>query len=240
MEAAVKQAGVQFGLGFQRNFSNAIWKAKEYIEEGRLGRPIVAHSDSVAQIRPKRVMHDANGNMGPVMDLGCHFFIMWQTIFQSLPKTVYARGQVLAKDREELSGIERLAIDTAEIIIEYESGDVGVFTVTWGLPPQCKLKAQVDRMYGPKGAIEGGLSMNNRKIKLYEGAEMVEVDIEAFPSLHAKQFEVFVDALDAGLPAPVSFQQGRDVLALTLAIFRSIETQAVVDYRSFYEEMARS
>jgi myo-inositol 2-dehydrogenase/D-chiro-inositol 1-dehydrogenase len=238
MEEAVRKAGVQFGLGFQRNYSNAIWEAKKYLENGTLGRPVVAHSDSIAMIRPKRVMHDANGNMGPIMDLGCHYFIMWQTLFGSLPKTVYASGHVLAKDREELAHIQKLAVDTGVITINYESGDTAVFTVTWGMPPQFKLKANTDRIYGPKGGIQGGLNNNGKKFSLFVEDQVSEVEVEGFPSLHAREFEVFVEALEAGKPAPVSFQQGREVLALTLAIFKSIETGQVIDFKSFYDQLA--
>jgi predicted dehydrogenase len=61
-----------------------------------------------------------------------------------------------------------------------------------------------------------------------------EVNVEGYQSLHAKEFEEFTAALDAGKPAPVSYAQGRDVLALTLAIFESIDTGKVVDFKSFY------
>jgi predicted dehydrogenase len=239
MEAATTKAGVQFGLGFQRNFSRAIWKAKEYIEAGTIGRPVFCYNDSIAEIRPKRVMHDDNGNRGPIMDLGCHYFIMWLTLFGSLPKSVYAQGRVLATDREELAHIKKLAIDTANITVEFESGDVGVFSVSWGMPPKFKMKAYTDRIYGPKGGIEGGLNNNAKKFNLYiEDQAAEEVNLEGYPSLHAKEFEEFVAALDAGKPAPVSYAQGRDVLALTLAIFESIDTGKVVDFKSFYQKLS--
>ncbi|MDB5084581.1 MAG: hypothetical protein JWN30_1467, partial [Bacilli bacterium] len=140
MEEAVKKAGVQFGIGFQRNLSKGITAAKDLVQGGKLGRPVIFHCDGVAQIRPKRIMHDAKGNMGPLMDLGCHYYVMWQTVFGSLPKTVHAYGKVLAKDRPELAQIAELAIDSAVVTIEYESGDIGIFTVTWGMPPQFKMK----------------------------------------------------------------------------------------------------
>ncbi|CAG7616045.1 Gfo/Idh/MocA family protein [Paenibacillus allorhizosphaerae] len=237
MEEAVNKASVQFGLGFQRNLSRSIGVVKDWIEEGKLGRPVVCQCDSVAQIRPKRIMHDANGNAGPLMDLGCHYYVMWQTIFQSLPKTVYAHGNVMAKDRKELSHIEKLAIDTAAVTIEYESGDTGIFTVTWGMAPNFKMKSYQDRIYGPNGGIEGGLNNNPKKIMLYEEDQVTEVPLESYASLHKAQFDLFVDALNNGKPAPVSFQAGREVLATTLAIFKSIETGEVIDFASFYKQL---
>ncbi|TNJ66992.1 Gfo/Idh/MocA family oxidoreductase [Paenibacillus hemerocallicola] len=235
MEEAVRKAGVQFGLGLQRNLSVGVQTARQYVQEGRLGRPVIFHNDSLAQIRPKRVMHDADGNGGPLMDLGCHYYIMWQTVFASRPKTVYARGQLLAKDREELAHIAKLAYDTAQVTIEYETGDVGIFTVSWGLPPGVKLKAHVDRLYGPKGGLEGGFNNNAAKLTFYDGDQVSELHLESYASLHNEQFRLFVDALNEGKPAPVGFEAGKDVLALTLAIFRSIETGEVIDFGSTIE-----
>jgi predicted dehydrogenase len=239
MEAAVAKAGVQFGLGFQRNLSRGVHTVKEAVQEGRLGRPVVFQCDSVAQIRPKRVMHDADGNAGPIMDLGCHYFVMFQTVFGSLPKTVYARGQIMAKDREELAHIPRLAIDTAQITVEYESGDIGEFSVSWGMPPDFKMKARTDRIYGPLGGMEGGFNGNPKSLKLYEGNQTEELKLEGYESLHREQFDLFINALNEGNPAPVSFEAGKDVLAVTLAIFKSIETGQVVDYASWCREIGR-
>lgn len=237
MEEAVNKAGVQFGIGFQRNLSRSIWTVRDWIEEGRLGRPVISQCDSVAQIRPKRIMHDANGNAGPLMDLGCHYFIMWQTMFQSLPKTIYARGEIMARDRQELAHIEKLAVDSAVVTIEYESGDIGIFTVTWGMAPNFKMKAYQDRLFGPKGGVEGNLNGNPGKVTLYEEDQVSEVPLEKYKSLHQEQFDRFVDALNTGKAAPTSFKEARDVLATTLAIFKSIETGEVIDFASFYKQL---
>ncbi|TDF98118.1 Gfo/Idh/MocA family protein [Paenibacillus piri] len=236
MEASVRKAGVRFGLGLQRNLSQGVLKAKELVETGKLGRPVFFECDAVAEIRPKRIMHDANGNMGPLMDLGCHYYIMWQTVFQSRPKSVYARGNILAKDRPELAHIEELAIDSAVVTVEYESGDVGVFTVSWGMPPRFKLGSREDRILGPKGGAAGGFNSNPSKLSLYIGDEIEELPLYVYPSLHKEQFDLFVQALEGQGEPAASFQAGKEVLVLTQAIFKSIETGEAVDYPSFSRE----
>ncbi|ANE45914.1 hypothetical protein SY83_05985 [Paenibacillus swuensis] len=238
MEKAVTEAGVQFGLGLQRNLSQGVLAARALVQSGRLGRPVLFACDSIAEIRPKRIMHDANGNMGPLMDLGCHYYMMWQTVFNSSPKTVYAQGRVLARERRELSHIEELAIDSAVVTVEYESGDIGTFTVSWGMPPQTKLRGHQDRILGPRGGAEGGFNANPSKITVYEEDGVEEVPLHVYPSLHQEQFQLFVQSIEQQGAASAGFQAGRDVLTLTLAIFKSIETGEAIDFERFSRELS--
>src|SRR5690606_39594200 len=83
-------------------------------------RPLVFSSDLMQEVRPKIAMHDNNGNKGPIMDACCHYFFMWQTVFQSKPKRVYARGGIIAKDRPEIAHFQELAIDTGLITVRSE------------------------------------------------------------------------------------------------------------------------
>src|SRR5690606_41278907 len=93
-------------------------------------RPLVFSSDLMQEVRPKIAMHDNNGNKGPIMDACCHYFFMWQTVFQSKPKRVYARGGIIAKDRPEIAHLQELAIDTGLITEELYSGDIGSMKVS--------------------------------------------------------------------------------------------------------------
>lgn len=230
MQKAVEAAGVQFGVGFQRNFSKGVEKVKQWIDEGKFGRPMVMYSDLLQEVRPKVAMHDRNGNQGPVMDACCHTFMMWQTFFQSKPKKVYATGGILAQGRPEIAHFEQLAIDTAVINVEYESGDIGAITVSWGLAKKFKMGGRPDRIFGPKGGAEG--SFNNfgipaLKIELFEGENRETVEVPQ-PDLFKAEFEAFVDAILSGKPAPVSFKQGREMLRLSHAVLESIETGKIV------------
>ncbi|GGD61610.1 Gfo/Idh/MocA family protein [Paenibacillus nasutitermitis] len=230
MEEAVRKAGVQFGIGFQRNLSNSLKQVKQWADEGKFGTPMVINSTNMMEVRPKRIMHDANGNNGPIMDTGCHYFLMWQTIFGSKPKSIYARGGILAKDRAELSHIQSLAIDTGIITVEYESGDIAEMTVSWGLPAGFKMGGRTDRIFGPKGGAEGSFNNVTDRLMLYEGGEKEEVPVDRNQNLHQDQFALFAEAIEKGEPAPVSFQAGKEMLAVTLAILESIETEKVVSY----------
>ncbi|GAA3401491.1 Gfo/Idh/MocA family protein [Paenibacillus hodogayensis] len=230
MQQAVERAGVQFGIGFQRNYAKGVGLVEQWASEGRFGRPLVFSSDLMQEVRPKVAMHDANGNQGPVMDACCHYFLMWQTVFRSKPKKVFASGGILAKGRPEIAHFEQLAIDTAVITVEYESGDIGTMNVSWGLPKKSQIRGRKDRIYGPKGGAEGAFNSFGRaavQFELYEGDKTETVTVEQ-PELFQQEFEAFVEAIREGKPAPVGFRQGLDMLRLSHAVLESVRTGTIV------------
>ncbi|RKN86126.1 Gfo/Idh/MocA family protein [Paenibacillus ginsengarvi] len=230
MQRAVELAGVRFGIGFQRNFSEGVGLVRQWADEGRFGSPLVFSSDLMQEVRPKIAMHDARGNQGPVVDACCHYFLMWQTVFGSKPKKVYASGRILGKDRPEIAHFEELAVDTAVITVEYESGDIGTMNVSWGLAKKSPIRGRPDRIYGPKGGAEGPFNSFGRStvsFELYEGSSTATVTVEQ-PDLFSKQFTIFAEAVREGKPAPVGFRQGLDMLRLSHAVLESAKTGNIV------------
>lgn len=224
MEAAVNRAGIHFGLGFQRNLAEGVGLLTRWAREGRFGHPLVFTSDLLQEVRPKRVMHDRLGNNGPIMDAGCHYYLLWQTVFQSNPRSVYAQGRILARDRPEIAHFKELAIDTGVITIEYASGDVGAMTTSWGLAAQCKMHGRPDRLFGPLGGAEGD---TNAWLDLYQGEQVERIQITT-QDLHQQELALFARAITDGMPPRYGLRAGKEMLAVTLAIFQSIETGAVV------------
>jgi predicted dehydrogenase len=220
MEAAVRKAGVQFGLGLQRNLAEGVGLLRRWAAEGIFGRPMLFNSDLLQEVRPKRIMHDREGNNGPLTDAGCHYYMLWQTVFRSKPRTAYASGRILATERAEVRHISQLAIDTAVVTLEYESGDMASLTVSWGLPADFQLHGRPDRIIGPKGGAEGKV---NRSLTLYEAGRVEEVEIEQ-RDLWQVEMELFANAVKDGAPFPNGFREGRQMLAVTHAVLRSIDT----------------
>lgn len=219
MEAAVTRAGVQFGLGMQRNLAGGVGLLREWAAEGRFGRPMIFTSDLLQEVRPKRVMHDRLGNGGPLMDAGCHYYLLWQTVFRSKPKNVYAQGRILAAGRPEVAHFDQLAIDSAVVTVEYESGDIGTMIVSWGLAERFAMPTRPDRVFGPRGGAEGNVQ---RQLIVYDGDRVETVEIET-NDLHAAEFAIFADAIANGTAPVYGFETGKQMLALTRAIFRSID-----------------
>jgi predicted dehydrogenase len=224
MEAAVKRAGVLFGLGMQRNLAGGVGLLRQWAAEGRFGRPMIFNSDLLQEVRPKRVMHDRQGNGGPLMDAGCHYYLLWQTVFRSKPKNIYAQGRILATGRPEVAHFDQLAIDSAVVTVEYASGDLATMTVSWGLAEHFGMPTRPDRILGPKGGAEGNVQ---RLLTVYDGDQVETVEIEP-TDLHAAEFAIFADAIANGGAPAYGFATGKEMLAFTNAIFRSIDSGRAV------------
>jgi predicted dehydrogenase len=220
MESAIRGAGVRFGIGFQRNLAEGVGLLRDWAAEGRFGRPMIFSSDLLQEVRPKRAMHDRNGNNGPLTDAGCHYYLLWQTVFRSRPKMVYAQGRIIAGGRPEVGHLTQLTVDTAVVVIEYESGDVGTFTVSWGLAAGSRLRGRPDRIIGPRGGAEGD---TNSCLTRFEEDRTEQVAIER-EDLHQVELKLFADWIQGGSPFPYGLAEGRQVLAITQAIFDSIDS----------------
>lgn len=220
MEAAVGRAGVHFGIGFQRNLAEGVGILRQLASEGAFGRPMVFSSDLLMEVRPKRAMHDRSGNNGPLTDSGCHYYLLWQTVFRSRPSRVYAQGRILGASRPEIAHLPQLTVDTAVVVVEFESGDLGAFTVSWGLAAGCQLRGRPDRIVGPAGGAEFEV---NRCLTIYRGDAVEEIAIEP-KDLWKVEVELFAQAVGGGPPFPYGFREGRQMIAVTQAIFESIDS----------------
>ena len=132
MQRAAARSGRQLRIGFMRRFDPAYRPLMDFTE--RAGKPLLAQAAITAGVRPKRLMHDAMANGGPIIDMCCHVFDLWGRMLGGEPVAVSARGYTFSDDKPELAGIAQRALDSALITLEYEGGSVGQIQVSWGLP----------------------------------------------------------------------------------------------------------
>ena len=220
MIAAARENDIVLSYSFQGQFREATHRVRELIASDEIGRPIMARSISGAEIRPKTAMHDRlRGNGGPIVDSFCHTVTAWRCWFQSEPVRVRASGMTLAKRAEELASIEALAIDTATVIVDFASGDVGMHSTSWGLPKGVRTGGVSD-LIGPKGVMTPGRD-SIRVVK--EGGEETVIDglaRDEDPS-QVRHFAACV----RGEAEPVNTgEDARIALNVSLAALESIET----------------
>jgi len=224
MIRACEKNGVFLEIGFQKRYMENYIKLKSLLEEGTIGDPIVYVRSAAVEIRPKRAMHDLKrGNGGPIIDECCHFFDIWRVLFSSEPIWVMARGFTFAKGRPELAHITELAPDTASLNVEYASGDLGIITISWGLPPGIRLPGS-EYILGPKGAII--LSHKQLIIKKEGGKEESII----FNSTNAKveQIRYFARVVLGEAEPKVSGEDGKVALQVSLAALESMRIKRPV------------
>jgi len=221
MEEAALKNGKLLSIGFMLRYSAAFARLKEWIKEGRIGRPILAISENFMDIRPKVVMHAKNINGGPILDYWCHDFDLWRWLFESDPYQVAGYGMTFAGNKPEVAGLEELAIDTAGVVINYYSGDIAQFSTSWGLPRSLAAYGfSSDKFVGPDGLIFGDI---RKELTLVQADGTTESISNAGINWWQDEILAFVRAIREG-SSYIGADDGIAALKLSLATLQAIES----------------
>ena len=230
MIEAAEQNDVSLCVGFMRRYTPTTKDVIEAVQDGTMRRPALYRVEMGNRIRPKILMHDQHGNGGPLIDMCCHYIDIARVYFASDPAKVFARGMVLAKGRQELEAIKDLAIDTASVVVTYESGDILTMNVCWGLPPNHGGAAN-EVILAPGGSIEG-LGFAPTELCIHTDTKKQTITWEKDQAVQ-RSFDLLVDdfvrCIRSGRPASVTGADGVKALEVSLAALESIETGRVVD-----------
>ncbi|MCJ7701168.1 MAG: Gfo/Idh/MocA family oxidoreductase [Anaerolineales bacterium] len=224
MIAAAKANNVKLGLGFMRRHSAVVRDLKDLLAAGKFGRPVLYNASDVRELRPKREMHDARVNGGPVIDMAVHLIDLWTTIFDSRPVSVSAQGLKIAQDRPEIDHIKAVAVDTATVLVKYISGDIGTFTVTWGLPPKVTPPSHNDLFFGPKGLGAAYYAGNKQELRLMRENGAWETVAISHEDMYQNQAASFAKWITDDEPFPATGEEGKSALRVALAALESIQS----------------
>jgi UDP-N-acetylglucosamine 3-dehydrogenase len=222
MVATARRNGVKLGVGFMRRHSPVLPVLRDWVAAGHLGRPLIYHASDMREIRPKREMHDAHANGGPVIDMGVHLFDLWSNIFDSEPVEVFAQGLKLARARRELAHIADIAYDTASILVRYASGDLGTFVVSWGLPPAVNPTPVPDRILGAKGMAQVFFSMAHQQVDVMGEGGTWETVTTSHEDMYQVQIARFAKWVLEDHPFPATGTEGMAALRVAQGALASM------------------
>jgi predicted dehydrogenase len=224
MLAAARQSGVKFSVGLMRYHSPVMAELKQWLGNGRQNHPAIYWASDIREIRPKREMHDQHANGGPVIDMGVHLFATWLELFGSPAREVYAQGFTLAGERPELAHIPDKAVDSASVSVRFESGDVGNFLVTWGMPPGVVPPNMPEVILTANGVLNLTFSGNHQQASFqHEGGEWETIAV-CEENMYQREINDFAAAILQDRPPLVSGEQGRAALQVALAALESIRS----------------
>ena len=224
MIRAAREAGVKLGLNFQLRFHEGVGVLRERFRSGALARPVFYTSHAGSEVRPKPAMHDDTLNRGPFVDVMCHTVDLWRVLFQSDPVRVYARAAIFGAGKPKVAGVKQLALDTGVVVVEFASGDVGTFHISWGLPEGTPgLSGQF--IYAPNGhvTLEGWAKLT---FTLNGGEPEVIEDITGDCGL--ENVRHFAAAVTDGAPIQTTGEDGLMALKVSLAALESSRTGRAV------------
>ncbi len=222
MIAASRKSGKKLSVVFNRRF-NAVFEESARRLPG-LGAPLIYNTQEIRSIRPKLAMHSRSGNGGPVIDCCVHDFDKLLRLFGKA-KSVYASGHIFGGDKAFLSGIRDLAIDTAQINVEFANGNRAYLLYAWGFPPGPGYWQHREFM-GPRGILRL-LGEFGREIHHYREDGLLETVAGLPENGHEVVVRKFVEAVREGREAPVSPEEAVEALRISLAALASIESGEV-------------
>lgn len=226
--AAARRYGVQVAAIFNRRFIPALQATRRAVEEGRLGRLLVA--DMYYKSYRSQEYYDESGWRGTwaqeggaaLINQGIHGIDLLRWIAGPVAR-VFAYCDHLRRRIE--------ADDTTVGVMRYENGAVGVVQAMTSIQP-----ALPDRLeyHGADGTIQ----LSGYRIARWEvpGAEdwpgQVEEEEQRLAALgqgltragHFVQIADMVGAVREGRPPVVTGEEGRRSLEIVLALYRSAQT----------------
>jgi predicted dehydrogenase len=115
-------------------------------------------------------------------------------------------------------------VDTAAILVDFASGDIGLISISWGLPPGTPWVSGDNDILGHKGRIiRGG---DNLQI-LREGSKVEKIE-GLKTDMHKELMTDFVDAIQRDRQPRIVGEDGRIGLRMSLAALESIKTKQPV------------
>jgi len=190
MVESAKASGRIFGVAYYRRCYPKVQRAKQLIEAGAIGTPVVAELTN-------HMWFDGSGNRswlvdpakaggGPLFDIASHRIDVLNFLF----------GQPLRVDAQLSNVVHQYRVeDNATVMIEYASGVRGVVDVRW----HSKVARDECRIRGTGGEIE--MSPLNGPELIYPGGHE---HLPPHSNLHYPLIENFVDAVEGKAPLVAS------------------------------------
>jgi 1,5-anhydro-D-fructose reductase (1,5-anhydro-D-mannitol-forming) len=190
MVEMAEQSGCTFGVAYYRRMYPKVRRAKQLLDAGVIGQPVVAELTSHGwfdenETHRSWLLDPAQAGGGPLFDIASHRIDVLNFLF----------GQPIRATGHLSNAVHHYAVeDNATVMIDYDGGVRGIVDVRW----HSKLKRDECRIRGTEGEME--LSPLNGPELIYSaGCE----NLPAHANLHFPLIENFVDAV-LGKTSPVA------------------------------------
>jgi myo-inositol 2-dehydrogenase / D-chiro-inositol 1-dehydrogenase len=216
--AAVKAAGVQLQVGFNRRFDTNFLRVRDAVASGEIGKPSLMHIISRDPAPPSMAFIRTSG--GIFRDMMIHDFDMARYLMGEEVEEIYATGGVLVepgfKDANDL--------DTALAVLHFMSGAIG--TIDNSRKAVFGYDQRVE-VLGSKGKIASENRYANEVMISGEKAVYSDLPLNFFmqryPESFALELKHFVQAVLEGKPVPVTGTDARISVVMALAARKSYD-----------------
>jgi myo-inositol 2-dehydrogenase / D-chiro-inositol 1-dehydrogenase len=214
--AAVKRAGVQLQVGFNRRFDPSFARVRTAVESGEIGTPYLLHIVSRDPEPPPISYVKVSG--GIFLDMTIHDFDMARFLMGSEVEEVFTAAGVRV---DPLIG-EAGDLDTAVVLLRFKNGAIGTIDncrkAVYGYDQRVEI-------LGSDGAVSTGNCYPNQAVVSTATAIRKDLPLHFFIDRYAESFsnelQAFVKAVLEGSATPVSGSDGRIPVVMGLAARKS-------------------
>lgn len=214
--AAAQAARVKIQVGFMRRFDSAYLAAREAIEAGAIGRPVMFKSVNRDPTRTSLEFARRESSGGLIMDLGAHDFDTARWLMGSEVVRVQSEGSTLAYP--ELSEVGD--IDNAVVNLLFADGAVGNVDLSRNAVYGYDRRTEV---LGTEGAvvIRG---LGGAGVKVLTAQKPVQHEREGpFREGYIEELRHFVDCVAHDLPPRATSADARQATGIAVAATRSLD-----------------
>jgi scyllo-inositol 2-dehydrogenase (NAD+) len=212
MDRAVQRSGVFFQMGFMRRFDKGYVAAKNKIDAGAIGTPVVFKSSSRDPFRPSLEYLDPAHSGGLLVDCGIHDLDLARWFMGEID-SVYCIGGTLAYP--EMKEIDD--IDNAITSLQFASGALGVVDQSRNGVYGYDIRTEI---LGTKGTLKiGYLRETPILLMTKEGIthDTVPYFHERFEQAYINQLQDFVNNVLQNKPPAVTCEDGVAALRVSAA-----------------------
>jgi myo-inositol 2-dehydrogenase/D-chiro-inositol 1-dehydrogenase len=209
--AAVKSAGVQLQVGFNRRFDPNFARVRRAVVSGEIGAPRLMHIVSRDPAPPPLAYIRVSGGM--FMDMTIHDFDMARFLIGDEVEEIYAAGGVTIDPEIGKAG----DLDTALVVLRFRNGVIGTIDNS----------RQAAYGYDQRVEILGSLGVISTAKSVRKDLPL-NFFMERYTESFAAELRSFVAAVRESRPTEVTGVDGRIPVVMALAARKSYDEHRIV------------
>ncbi len=212
VQEAIARSGVFFQMGFMRRFDKGYAAAKQKLEAGEIGKPILFRATSRDPFAPSLEYANPQNSGGLILDMGIHDFDLARWLVGEIA-SVSALGNALACPELQSVG----DIDTAIITLKFSAGQIGTVDLTRNGVYGYDIATEI---VGTHGTLRIGYLRETPVLVMKQNHiahDVVPYFMERFAHAYPAQLQNFVENVLRDREPPITIADGIAALHVALA-----------------------
>ncbi len=223
MREAIEKNRVKFQIGFMRRFDKNFLRAKEILEKGDIGEPLLIKSVGRGPGLPPEWYADLSKSNGLLAEVNSHDFDSMRWLAGSDFKEVYAKGDNFKTPQyeEDYPGF----YDVATVNLEFENGVLGM--VDGCCPATYGYDARME-ILGNEGMLQIGSKKSHSVLVWNKDSQIIQPGNQSwsvlFKDAYLKEARHFIDCVINDKHPKVGIDAGSEAVRVVIASNKSIKT----------------